>query len=141
MMSDVEHIESSDQNLSVEQSPGELLAQAREAKGLSRIEVSETLGLTVSVIRDIELSRFERFPTGVYTRGYVKNFCKLVDADLAEVMAAYDRHGEEHTVPEEAPFGTTRSHTEPNDSASRTFIFAGAAFVMAAAIALYFILV
>ena len=95
-----------------EQPPGELLAKAREAKGMSRIEVSELLGLTVAVIRDIELSRFERFPSGIYTRGYVKNYCKLVHANESEVMTAYDRHGENYGVPEESPFGANTERDE-----------------------------
>ena len=90
----------------LDQSPGEMLAQAREEKGLTRIGVSELLGLTQSMVRDIELCRFEQFPTGVYTRGYIRNYCKLVEANEAQVLSAYDRYGETNEIPEAQPFGS-----------------------------------
>lgn len=87
-------------------SPGEMLAQAREAQGLSRVRVSEILGLTQNTIRDIELCRFDKFPSGIYTRGYLRNYCKLVELDAEQVLAAYDKYGETHETPEESPFGS-----------------------------------
>lgn len=105
-MAEVESQESKQGSKESNHSPGELLAQAREDKGLSRVQISELLGLTTAVIRDIELNRFERFPSGIYARGYVRNYCKLVEADEIEILAAYDHYGETHEVPEEAPFGS-----------------------------------
>lgn len=118
-MSDVSLHELPEQAATTQQPPGELLAQARETKGLTRVEVSELLGLTVSVIRDIELSRFERFPNGVYARGYLKNYSKLVEADQSEVMSAYNRHGELHAIPDDSPFGSGHSHIESHAVARR----------------------
>lgn len=88
------------------QFPGDLLTQAREAQGLSRVRVSELLGLTQSAIRDIELNRFERFPSGIYVRGYMRNYSKLVGADEKTIMEAYDLYGETNEIPEESPFGS-----------------------------------
>lgn len=115
-------------------SPGEILAQAREEKGLSRIRVSELLGLTQSVIRDIELCRFDKFPSGIYVRGYIRNYSKLVEADLEEVLAAYDLYGETHETPEEAPFGGSIQNTPKNTYRNKLI---AAVIIVAAAVAFW----
>lgn len=108
------------------QSPGEILAQAREGIGLSRIQVSELLGLTQGMIRDIELCRFEKFPSGIYARGYIRNYCKLVKADEAQVLAAYDRYGETNEIPEEQPFGNAQINIPKTGKMRvKTFILIG----------------
>lgn len=101
--------------LDMGQPPGELLAQAREARGFSRVRVSELLGLTQAAIRDIELSRFEKFPSGIYVRGYIRNYCKLVAADENKVLEAYDCHGKTHEIPEESPFGSALPDTKKSN--------------------------
>ena len=107
-------------------SPGEMLAQARDEKGLSRLRVSELLGLTQGAIRDIELGRFDKFPSGIYTRGYIRNYSKLVGADEVQILAAYDRYGETHETPEEAPFGHSISDTiESTDQKKIVLLVAG----------------
>ena len=105
-MDEVEVQESQLEDSEAGQSPGEILARAREAKELSRVQVSEELGLTAAVIRDIELSRFEKFPSGIYVRGYIRNYCKLVGLEEEKILAVYDRFAENNPVPDESPFGS-----------------------------------
>lgn len=118
-------------------SPGEILAQAREEKGLSRLRTSELLGLTQGAVRDIELCRFDKFPSGIYTRGYIRNYSKLVGADEMQVLAAYDRYGETHEIPEEAPFGhSTTEPAEPPGKKRTLFIVIS---ILIALVLIYFI--
>lgn len=117
-------------------SPGQILTQAREEAGLTRLRVSELLGLTQGAIRDIELGRFDKFPSGIYTRGYIRNYSKLVGADEEQVLVAYDRYGETHEVPEESPFGHSAAETS-DSSAKKQTIFLVVGILIIVAICIY----
>ena len=120
-------------------SPGEILSQAREEQGLSRLRISELLGLTQGAVKDIELSRFDKFPSGIYTRGYIRNYSKLVGTDEGKVLAAYDRYGETHEIPEEAPFG--HSVTESSDISSKKQILVFAVVMLITATLFYWVFI
>ncbi|AWL12701.1 Cytoskeleton protein RodZ [Saliniradius amylolyticus] len=75
-----------------EQAPqlGLRLKQAREAKGLTVEEVAERLNLRVVNIEEIEAERFDTQVSTTFTRGYVKQYAKLVDVPEDEAVAALD---------------------------------------------------
>lgn len=107
-------------------SPGEMLAQSREAQTLSRLQVSEKLGLTETAIRDIELCRFDKFPSGIYVRGYIRNYCRLLGMNADEVLASYDEYGKTHDTPEESPFGHSAHHYEGMQKKQKNILIIGA---------------
>lgn len=74
-------------------SPGEMLREAREARGLSQSEVAARLNLRVSLVRDIELDRFDQQTATTFTRGYLKIYARLVGISEDEVVAAYETLG------------------------------------------------
>jgi cytoskeleton protein RodZ len=55
---------------------GEILNRAREEKGLSVEQVSETLYLRKSMIRAIESGEWNLLPPAVYVKGYVTDYAK-----------------------------------------------------------------
>lgn len=73
-------------------SPGEVLSTAREAAGLSQARMATELGLTESSVRDMEENRFEKFAAGIYVRGYLRNYCKVLGLDEVELMGIYDQY-------------------------------------------------
>ncbi len=66
--------------------PGAVLSVAREEQGITIARVARDLGLTESAVRDLEANKHGRFPAGIYVRGYIKNYCKILRLDISEVM-------------------------------------------------------
>ena len=58
--------------------PGQALRYEREKAGLSVEDVARQLRLSVSVIRNLEAGNADALPEAVYTRGYVRSYCKLL---------------------------------------------------------------
>lgn len=82
-----------DENVQVKDpTPGEILLSARENQGLTLEEVSRKLNLRPSLIRDIELNRFNQ-PNMMKTfiRGYMKSYAALVHVDEKSVLSAFDK--------------------------------------------------
>jgi cytoskeletal protein RodZ len=78
-----EEIESSDKPLA---DPGAMLVEAREAQGITISRMARDLGLTESAVRQLEQNLYDKFPAGIYVRGYIKNYCKIVSLDHEQVM-------------------------------------------------------
>ena len=70
--------------------PGQLLAAAREARGISQIEMADRLHWLPSYVGALEENRFEVLRAAAFARGYLRAYGKLVGVDEGELMAAYD---------------------------------------------------
>lgn len=66
---------------------GERLRQAREKAGLSHADITERLHLSGAIIDDIEQGRVERLP-GIYRRGYIANYARLLGLDPESLLGA-----------------------------------------------------
>lgn len=71
-------------------SRGAILADARAAKGLSVAEVAEQLKLTRRVVEAIENDDVDELPPLIFTRGYLRSYCKLLGLDESRVMEPYE---------------------------------------------------
>jgi cytoskeleton protein RodZ len=82
-------------------SPGAVLAQAREALGVTQREVSDALNLPITTIDAIESEDKSRLPAHVFTRGYVRAYAKLLEVDPDPLVAAWaaDQHVVENAKP------------------------------------------
>ena len=78
-----EEIESSDKPLA---DPGAMLVAAREEQGITISRMARELGLTASAVRQLEQNLYDKFPAGIYVRGYIKNYCKVVSLNHEDVM-------------------------------------------------------
>lgn len=78
-----EELESSSRPLA---DPGAMLVEAREAQGITVSRMARDLGLTESAVRQLEQNLYDKFPAGIYVRGYIKNYCKVVSLDHESVM-------------------------------------------------------
>jgi cytoskeleton protein RodZ len=69
---------------------GQRLRTAREAKGLSRAEVAQRLRLPLRLIGRIEDDDYTGMDEGVYLRGYLSSYSRMVDVPIvaAETVAA-----------------------------------------------------
>lgn len=72
-------------------SPGHMLKEARESKGLSQQDVAEKLNFRVSLVQDIEKNHFNLSLPEAFNRGYLKNYAKLVNVGQESVLACYEK--------------------------------------------------
>lgn len=71
--------------------PGVQLCEAREKLGFNRAKVGQQLGLTETAVKDLEKNYFDRFPSSVYVRGYLKNYAKMLGISEFRIIENYDR--------------------------------------------------
>lgn len=74
----------------VELSTGEILKQAREAKGLSLNELADLIRVPVNVIEAIEIDRVPKNLPETFIRGYIRAYAKKVDVEESRVLTAID---------------------------------------------------
>ncbi|MDE0509399.1 MAG: helix-turn-helix transcriptional regulator [Gammaproteobacteria bacterium] len=74
-------------------SAGPMLREAREKSGLSVFEVAEKLHLTEHYVHALESEDYEKLPSEVYVKGYIKSYALLLDLDEEQVMGAYRQPG------------------------------------------------
>ncbi|RLB85438.1 MAG: hypothetical protein DRH15_03425 [Deltaproteobacteria bacterium] len=81
---------------------GALLRQAREAKGLSLEEVFEKTKLRSSIISAIENEQWDRLPSPVFVKGFIRTYAGLLEMDQKEVIGLYEAQVPEENRPFEA---------------------------------------
>ncbi|HET7079523.1 MAG TPA: RodZ domain-containing protein [Chloroflexia bacterium] len=79
--------------------PGEMLRQAREARGLPLAAAAQETRIRIEYLTAIEDNDFASLPGDVYTRGFLRNYSTFLGLDPSEVMAAYE---ESRTTPRRA---------------------------------------
>lgn len=68
---------------------GEVLAAARKAKKLSEQDVSNNLRLSIKQISDIENNDFSTLPQPMITRGFIRNYARLLELDAEPLLDSY----------------------------------------------------
>lgn len=71
--------------------PGSMLSEARIKKGLSIDNVASRLNIRVALVKNIEADIFDQTLPDTYNRGYIKNYAKLVDLPVADIIAYYEK--------------------------------------------------
>lgn len=84
-----------------ELSPGKLLVWARERASLSQEQVAKELYMTMTKVRALESDDYRHMGSDTFTRGYLRAYANLVKLDVAQVLAAYDRHAQKHGLVEQ----------------------------------------
>lgn len=77
---------------------GEVLSAARKAKKLSEQDVSNSLRLSIKQISDIESNNFSTLPQPMITRGFIRNYARLLELDAEPLLNSYRAR-----VPDAAP--------------------------------------
>lgn len=73
--------------------PGQILASAREQKGLSQQQVADSLRLRLAVVQLIETDDYEKLASNTFVRGYLRSIAKALEVNEDEVFAAFKAHG------------------------------------------------
>ncbi len=77
---------------------GETLREKREEKGLTVVNISDSLCLRKSLVQAIENGDWSLLPHEVYVRGYLKEYAHLLD--LNEDVLGLDLPAEETVIPD-----------------------------------------
>ena len=68
---------------------GEKLRQARESKGLELRDVAAQTRIALNYLAAIESDDFKTLPGGVFNKGFVRSFARVVGIDEREALADY----------------------------------------------------
>lgn len=82
------HVSPSPAGLTTSVSVGETLRRQRESLGLSVAEVANSLKLNVRQVDALESGRFELLPGAAFTRGFLRNYARLLKLDPAPLLAS-----------------------------------------------------
>jgi transcriptional regulator with XRE-family HTH domain len=69
---------------------GNLLREAREAKGLTLAEVQEETRISRKFLDALENGQFESLPTSVHVRGYLRNYARYLNLDPEPLLDRYE---------------------------------------------------
>jgi len=95
-----ESLETEDLTVNADAKPrlGELLREKREEASLTIEDVSNRLRLSVRQIKALESNDFAVFSEAMMTRGFIRNYARLLELDAEPLLAAYRVY-----VPNDAP--------------------------------------
>ena len=74
--------------------PGAQLRAAREAAGMSLDQVAQQLKLAPRQVKALEDQDFAHLPGRTFTRGFVRNYARLLNLDAGELLASLPDAGE-----------------------------------------------
>jgi cytoskeletal protein RodZ len=99
--------------------PGTALREARERRGLSLRQISDTTKISVAALESIERNDLSRLPGGLFSRAFVRAFAAQVGLDPEEAVRDFEgltpevgvggRPGSGRPGPEQATGRTPRS--------------------------------
>ncbi len=125
------------------ESVGELLRAARESAGFSVGEIANRLRMGVKQVDAIERADYSVLPQGIFLRGFIRNYAKVVGINIDDALATLERtHADGLAVAATkvvAPTAATplRMHSRTeifSTPKARIFIVAGVILLLAAAI-------
>ncbi|MGX9460545.1 RodZ domain-containing protein [Shewanella sp. A14] len=108
---------------------GAILKAAREAKGISIETVATQLHLRPKIINDLENDTFENIASTTYVRGYVKNYARLVNADISQIQQCLAHQLPEIVAPTMQSFSRKTTHQARNSRLNLVTYFIAAVLI------------
>ena len=71
---------------------GTYLSAAREYSALSVSDLASTTRIPKASIVALESDDYDSLPAPVFVRGFIRCYCREVDADPAEALRRYEKH-------------------------------------------------
>lgn len=94
-------------------SPGKLLREAREERGLTLDDVAAMTRIPRGMLEHLEEDRFEEYGADVFARGHLRNYAQELRVDVDEVFQAYKRHTGRWRRQEDEPAATVATRRNP----------------------------
>ncbi|GEM_PF-1232349 len=104
--------------------PGAYLRHAREQKRLSIQHVADRLYLDTGVIQALENDDYDKLPSAIFVRGYLRNYAKLLDIPKDSIIEAYELLTGQHTLPSITPQNKPKAQASGSDSWVRMMTYA-----------------
>ncbi|MDR9826425.1 DUF4115 domain-containing protein [Vibrio sp. FNV 38] len=95
---------------------GTLLQAKRQELGLSQQQVAERLCLKITVIKNLENNDFSGQQVTTFTRGYIRNYAKLVGIPDAEILCALNGCDSTQRKEQEMHSFSKKTNKERHDS-------------------------
>ena len=113
-------------------SPGGVLAAARDELNLSVSDVARHLKLSPAQVEALEAGAYERLPGRVFVRGFLRNYAKLLGLDPQPLLRGVETQMPQPALAEERP--ASAHVVMPRDEPARWPLYTvlGAALVVAA---------
>ncbi len=128
----------------VPESVGELLREARESAGFSLGDIANRLRMGVKKIDAIERADYAALPAGIFLRGFIRNYAKIVGVDVDFALATLERtHTDGSAIDATkivaptaavAPMNTHSRREVLATPKARVFVVVGVVLLLAAAI-------
>lgn len=80
--------------------PGQLLKNAREAKGLSQVEVARKLNFLPHYIPALESDDYSQLHSTTFIKGYLRAYARFLNIDPEEVLQSFTVHYSQMEQPE-----------------------------------------
>lgn len=72
------------------QTPGQMLAAARDAKPLSQADIAKQMCLSVETVNDLERDEYTKIGARTFVRGYLSMYSRLVGVSQIQVLELFD---------------------------------------------------
>ncbi|MDO9050617.1 MAG: DUF4115 domain-containing protein [Methylotenera sp.] len=92
LVEEIDVTAASDANLQGPATLGEVLLAARIAKQLTQQDVSNSLRFSLKQIDALETNTFSALPDAMITRGFIRNYARLLGLDAEPLLAVYRAH-------------------------------------------------
>lgn len=70
---------------------GSRLREERLSKGIRRAEVAERLHITNHYVKALESNSFDKLPSAIFVKGYLKNYAELLKLNPTEIIGMYEK--------------------------------------------------
>lgn len=92
---------------------GNLLRKAREEKGVSLKEASDSLHIRLPYLQALESGRAEIIPSAVQARGFLRIYAEYLNLDTAMIIKEWDNPSPDETETPAMPASEDRKKAEP----------------------------
>jgi cytoskeletal protein RodZ len=82
---------------------GEALRRRREQRGISLKDVANQTKISASLLAGIERGDCSRWPGGIYSRAWVREYASAIGLDAEQVAALFTRHFTQLAFPDGTP--------------------------------------
>ena len=116
-----------------QQTPGQILKQARERLGLEQKDISSKLNLQVDTIDAVENDDAEKLPAPTYVRGYIRSYARMVQLNGDELIKLYenDAAGPPEIIPDIKQHHQISSNDKPVKAVTYLITFGLALLLLA----------
>jgi cytoskeleton protein RodZ len=118
------------------------LAAAREARGMSQLDISQRIKLQVKQVNALEEGQWEALPGRSFVRGALRSYGKLLDVDVAPLLESIGGFAEPAQVqgmqPLDAPISRSSGHGFNGGGRGSPILWVIAGLIGVVALVLYF---